>query len=382
MLVLTMKRRNTHFVCTTSDLRYDGRVFSMINTLAKSYPEDVIYILELTDNDYVVENLPENVMYRRVGWISRIKSQNRLLRYIACLEYAIKTFGYMLFKLPKSIQVHHEGVLLSTFLYKKIFPKTLVVYDDKEFYNPKDRNIAKSMFFFEKKVIQNSDLLIETNRYRKRAVDSVICSDSNTIIVDNYVFGHGKSYVGNLCDTIRDLKNQGLNIMLHQGNLSDIRGTKHIYEIIESLQENWIMLFIGLSQETFDRLYSQVPSNKEKILYGGYISYRELNSFWSNVDAGILFYDACSFNNKYCAPNRLYLAVNNGVPIIVNSDNYTLTQFLKEYNCGISYPDLKIEYFYNSYVEFKQNALLLKGQFSYDDYYIQELAKFYHANKK
>ena len=95
------------------------------------------------------------------------------------------------------------------------------------------------------------------------------------------------------------------------------------------------------------------------------------------MDAGVLFYDACSFNNKYCAPNRLYLAVNNGVPIIVNSDNYTLTRFLKEYRCGLSYPDSRLECFYNSFAHFKQNALSLKDRFVYDDYYIQDLANFY-----
>ena len=132
---------------------------------------DIVYILELTSSNYVVENLYDNVKYKRIGWLSRINTKSRLLRYISCLEYAIVTLGYMLLKSPKSIQVHHEGVLLSTILYKKLFPKTILVYDDKEFYNPKDRNIAKPIFLLEKKVIQNCDLLIETNCYRKRAVN-------------------------------------------------------------------------------------------------------------------------------------------------------------------------------------------------------------------
>ena len=372
-----LSRKRVHVVCTTSDLRYDGRVFSMINTLARSYPMDIVYILELTSSNYVVENLYDNVKYKRIGWLSRINTKSRLLRYISCLEYAIVTLGYMLLKSPKSIQVHHEGVLLSTILYKKLFPKTILVYDDKEFYNPKDRNIAKPIFLLEKKVIQNCDLLIETNCYRKRAVNSTVCPLSDVIVVDNYVFGKGKCYLGDLLETIKDLKNRGQRIMLHQGDLSDIRGTKQIYEIIESLQENWILLFIGLSRESFAALHSRVAGNKEKILYGGYIPYQELNSFWSYMDAGVLFYDACSFNNKYCAPNRLYLAVNNGVPIIVNSDNYTLTRFLKEYRCGLSYPDSRLECFYNSFAHFKQNALSLKDRFVYDDYYIQDLANFY-----
>ena len=45
-------------------------------------------------------------------------------------------------------------------------------------------------------------------------------------------------------------------------------------------------------------------------------------------------YKPYDLNNKYCAPNRVYLAYYFGKPIIVNDDNPVLNSFVKKSGSG------------------------------------------------
>src|SRR5690606_15681638 len=100
-------------------------------------------------------------------------------------------------------------------------------------------------------------------------------------------------------------------------------------------------------------------------------------SFYNYIDSSVVIYDSSTFNNKHCAPNRLYSAVNNGKPIIVNSDNRSLSDFIKEHKNGITYegPD-SIKSFENNYSLYLKNSIQLTGVYSYDDY-IPTLREYY-----
>ena len=45
-------------------------------------------------------------------------------------------------------------------------------------------------------------------------------------------------------------------------------------------------------------------------------------------------YKPYDLNNKYCAPNRVYLSYYFGKPILVNEDNPVLNSFVKKFGCG------------------------------------------------
>ena len=95
-----------------------------------------------------------------------------------------------------------------------------------------------------------------------------------------------------------------------------------------------------------------------------------------------MFYDACNFNNKYCAPNRLYLAVNNGIPFIGNTDNFTLSSFINKNNNGVLIPPNKnIDYFFSNYRVIREKALLLVNKFNYNDNLLRDLLFYYYSLK-
>ena len=163
------------------------------------------------------------------------------------------------------------------------------------------------------------------------------------------------------------LKNKKIQILLHQGVVDINRGGNLLVEILNNIPEGWLVLFIGCTEENFDTLKNSISSALHcKMYYMGFIPYLELNSLYNYVDAAVLFYNSKTFNNKYCAPNRLYSAVNNGVPIIVNGDNVSLSDFIKKFNNGVAISASEdIRSFFENYLFYKNNADSLKGKYQY-----------------
>jgi hypothetical protein len=165
---------------------------------------------------------------------------------------------------------------------------------------------------------------------------------------------------------------------LHQGIINKKRGLKTLIKIAEQLSDNWLFCFIGIKEKNFQEFYNLINRHsQQKLINLGYIDYEELNSFYKYIDASVVIYDSSTFNNKHCAPNRLYSAVNNGKPIIVNSDNRTLSDFIKEHSNGIAYesPD-SVGEFEQKFAVFEQNSNLLIGKYLYDSC-IPSLKKYY-----
>lgn len=372
---------NCHFVCCTTDIRYDGRVYSLIQTLAQAFPHEKIHIYNLLDKNIQLSFPSTNVIYRRIGIVSRILPECRITRLLSCYEYAFWVFLFFLIRLPKTVQVHHEGVLLAPYLYKRLFPKIVLVFDDKELYHPHDRNIPRFLYQLELGVIKKADLTIFTNQERERAVNWILRGKKlPSLIVYNYVFNNKIIELDPVFqEKISRIKASGHKILLHQGALSNIRGIDRIKAIIRETPSDWKVCFIGIPEKDFQSLkLSLEESMRDKIVNIGYVSYEQLNSFWRQVDAAIMFYDACSFNNNYCAPNRLYLAVNNGVPFIGNNDNYTLSSFIRVNGNGVLIPpEEEIRTFFREYSVIRERSWALIDRYNYGDGILQEVAAFY-----
>jgi hypothetical protein len=244
-------------------------------------------------------------------------------------------------------------------IYKILFSNCQYVYDDKELYLPKDGNIFKSLYCIEQQLIKRSNLVIITNNYRKRALLKLHHQKLKYLIVDNYVFQNGAEKLSD-CHLIRinDIKERNKKILIHQGVLKKDRGLDNFKELISQLPDNWILGFIGIDDESFNDLLQNIGiSFRQRMCNFGYIDYNELDSFYNYIDGAVIFYNPISFNNKYCAPNRLYSATNNGIPIIVNLDNFTLSNFIKENNNGVVFNSEKLSQFFNNYKKIKNNRV-------------------------
>jgi hypothetical protein len=125
------------------------------------------------------------------------------------------------------------------------------------------------------------------------------------------------------------------------------------------------MVFIGIPEADFARVQQNVRTDKQDALVNlGYVNYKELDDLYSYVDACAVFYLSGTFNNKFCAPNRLYAALNSGKPILVNADNFVLSHAALSHNAGlpIRTPQESAQFF-DRLTEYEQNAAVLKYTF-------------------
>lgn len=334
----------SHCVLYRTNLKYDGRVCALVRTLALSFPNDVIYVYEYptTPENYVFDS-PKNIeIIKSSFFLDRFK-KSTLIQMLKVIEYGIKSFIFLLKKRPKSIQVHHETVLLGVYLYKTIFRKVKIIYDDKELYHIRDKNIPRILYWLEFYLIKKSELVITCNYQRTKALKFIHRNKiKNTIAVDNYVFINNReeSISSNLVEKLNSFKLNNKKIILHQGTINEIRGQKKLIEIADNINDDWLFLFIGVEDENYnDFILSVNPKNRKNIFNIGYVNYNQLNSFYEFIDACVLMYEPNSFNNNFCAPNRLYSAINAGRPLIVNYNNSTLSSFINKTETGVCYKD-------------------------------------------
>lgn len=375
---------NKHVVICKTDLRYDGRITSIINTLSNSFKKDEIIVYNLIDYYISPHFLNKNVEY--YGFISLLNrfKRSHLIQVIKSIQFNI----YVLFKLikysPKTIQLHHEPVLLAGLLYKLLFRKVVLVYNDQEIFRYKEANIPKLLYLIERKVMKVSNLIIYTNEYRKR-LSGVLYNNKlvKSIIIDNYVFDASIHSLNNeLKEKVDTLKSK-YKLLVHQGSIDKNRGKEEIISLIPLLPSDWIITFLGIDNNMFNEFAKLLNLEDRKKIYNfGKIPFEDLNSFWSyTADAALIIYKPISINNNYCAPNRLYAAVNVGVPILVNGDNFTLYSFIKKYlnGCCIDKNEA-VQTFFEEYNSYLHNSKKLATKFQYNKT-LDDLSLYYASLK-
>lgn len=372
--------KKNHCVFYRSNLKYDGRICSLIRTLALSFSNEKVFLYEYTIQKESYIGFPSNVVIIKSKLFFNQFRKSRIIQILKNFEYALKSLIFLIKKNPKTIQVHNEIVVLGPLLYKTLFKKNVLVYNDEELYHPKDKNIPNSLYKMEYLLISQSDLVIIPNSYRRKALQYIHKNKiKKSILVDNYVFEPKKKIISkSLLYQINELKKKKKKILLHQGVLTKDRGRELLCSIASYLPEEWIMLFIGISEDMFKDFTNNLGANyNSKLDNFGFVDYFELDAFYQYIDACVIFYNSNTFNNKYCAPNRLYSPVNNGKPIIVNKDNVILNNFVNQFKNGLSIEDGgKVSMFFESFDEYLHNAKKLTGKYEYNSI-IPQLKDFY-----
>lgn len=111
-------------------------------------------------------------------------------------------------------------------------------------------------------------------------------------------------------------------------------------------------------------------SNEEKIkpfsniFFHGQKEHEELLMLLEDFHISIIGYRPHSFNNKYCAPNKLYEALSLSMPIIANSLNPPLVEIINEEKCGLltNFDEISINFseilneVHKYYLEYNRNS--------------------------
>lgn len=90
--------------------------------------------------------------------------------------------------------------------------------------------------------------------------------------------------------------------------------------------------FMNSCIENFRNKYGSVWD--DKILLVGSVPILQIPKYMRLCEMSMIFYKHISTNNYLCEPNRLYQAINVGLPVVVGN-NPTMANVVLEYDCGV-----------------------------------------------
>lgn len=337
------KTKNRIAIIVKTNINTDARVLNELFFLSKNL-SDYDFFLYLMPDSLVNITLPQNVHLKVVSCKTRNKKGLRLFTAL-CLSLKIYR---LVVKLDPTIIHLHDSASVLPYLFIRFFSgKSLkVIYDDHEIPN-KTYNILKiSNTILENYVINNANYVISANKERITYLQTKLkIKQKKWVVLQNYPLEKVMNNVNvkdlpeniyNDLIRLKELKKADKQLIMHQGPLWKERGAKEISTIIKNLSEDYIVVFLGVDKKQYISFLEKynLEKYKTKICRIDKTSYKYIILFWRECIASIIFYKPRLVNNRYCAPNRLFLSLSLGMPVIVNRDNPVLKYFVDKYEAG------------------------------------------------
>lgn len=333
------------FIAKTN-LNNDGRILNQLKILQNQFKDVKIDFILMPDKPLTID-LGERLVVHTITTSFR---NNKYFRILTVLEFSLKAL-LTLFKLrPEIIHVHDTAVVLPAYFYRLLVGNSFrMIYDDHEIPNERESIAYRIFHFFERRLMKKADVLIFANEERKEVLESSMdLPTSKTTYFLNLPYfettdnadwndNAGRSL------TLKKLDNliaDGYKLIIHQGILDIERGEKELAAFSGILPVDVKILLVGINDERFRRFVEDYDLQVENFFCAGVVRYHELNEFWKRASASIILYLPTFINNRLCAPNRLYISFLFNIPIIVNSTNPVLRNFIENNSCGIFIEDL------------------------------------------
>lgn len=348
------------FIAKTN-LNSDGRILNQLELLKASFPNKKI--------DFIL--LPDKPLKIDLGNMIRLHvlktgiRNSRLLRLFTVLEFTVRALVLLLRLKPKIVHAHDTAVVLPAYFYRILKGKSFkLIYDDHEMPNEVESLEYKIFHYFERKLMHLADTIIFANSERKSLIEAAekLPSSRTTYFLNlpyfvssTYESKNAKRYNMPKIDQLISLKREGCKLVMHQGILDKERGKAQLASFSHLITDRMKIMLVGASEASFLQFVDEYELNKSKFVCVGIVDYDKLNDYWKLADASIILYLPTLINNRYCAPNRLYISFYHRIPIIVNESNPVLNNFVTKNGCGLFLEDLN-KYNLDSIFEIKYSA--------------------------
>ena len=326
-------------ILVKTSLQFDGRVISQIDNLTKKFNNTEFKIFLLSDAHYDIK-FNNNCKVDEKNLSTRFLPKNFFFQFFKLIEFGLKSYLKIKTFNPDVLHVHDDTAMIGGLFYKTFHPNKKIIYDDHELMYIRPESFSERLLFLmEKYMYKISDLVIVANPERKRLA-SIIYKVKWIIVHENYFYNN---YVqGKTNKNLLDLKNkinkiqqQQNKIILHQGQVNKDRGSETLINLSNNIPNNFNILFIGININSYKGFLKKIHKSKHNnFIFGGFIDYKDISEVYKIIDYSLIMYKPSDLNNKYCAPNRVYLAYYFGKPIIVNEDNPVLNSFVKKSGSG------------------------------------------------
>lgn len=334
---------NVVFLAKT-DLNTDGRILNQIQILEKSNLNIKIDFILFPDKPLKI-NPGKNVNIYSIETTIR---NSKLLRLFTVIEFTIRTL-FRLFKLkPSTIHAHDTAVVPPVLIYRFFKGRKFkLIYDDHEIPNENASLFNKFFHFLEVQLMKNADYIIFANKERMDLIKQKHTLSTKSTYFLNLPYFDSEEKTPTLIDEELELLDQeilnGIKFIIHQGVIVKERGMEKLATFSQILPDGYKILLLGGNKKGFTDFVQQYNLNIDKFYFVGSVSYLVLPQYWKKGIASIVMYLPTFINNRLCAPNRFYLSLSKGLPVIVNKDNPVLSNFINEYQCGLFIEDINTE---------------------------------------
>lgn len=288
---------------------FQGRIHKQIKTLEKAGFKSVVYLGNINNEEKVLNNFDFEINQNKIcydkgklnsfieqlkfGWdISKKISLRDDIGFVQCCGLATIIAGILVKRKNKNIKLIFDNTELSVeretgikHIIWKAIQKYALKYCDhiilpefqrlnffKNNYNVDDQKLV---------MIGNYPYLIDGNKPKVNSDDK-----KNIRVIYLGIIGKGRSYP-ELIDAAKDMENCSFD-------------------------------FIGPGEEKYLKEFGQMIKGISNIKILPPVENYKIPEVLKNYDIGIAFYENTNLNNYFCAPNKIYDYLNNGLPVITN----------------------------------------------------------------
>ena len=247
---------------------------------------------------------------------------------------------------PDMVYAHdyYSVLLLYWLLRLKKHPK--LIYDAHELIIPnKHHDIGRRLKFFswfEKSVVRKVDLLICASKERGEKMKEYYGLENFPLVIRNIsqLTTCGEVEDKALREKLDDFFVKPGLTLVYAGAVTKDRRIDRIVDVAVDLMPVYKLLVIG-DGGNLENLKSKMARHSSLIsLCTGALPYNVLGSILCKCDVGYIYYPTDSYNNIYCASNKLYEYASISLPMLSN-ENPTLARTLKETGMGVACEDYK-----------------------------------------
>ncbi|HLT88283.1 MAG TPA: glycosyltransferase [Sphingobacterium sp.] len=315
-------------MCCFGKIKNDGRILRSIDGI-KNYTKK-LSVVSFDDNR---PNKEIDIFYQFSPRFGRIRN------FVYFVYFISKTIK----KIKPSIVYLHDYYTCSLAFVVKIFsPSTKIIYDAHELLIDETRGgkKARTSFFsnLEKWTIKYVDKVIAANHDRASIMYEEYKLKNFPLVIRNIP---ERSQIQKVeIDTqirvfISLARKKNKKIFVYQGAIVEGRGLEKYIRIFEQLHEKCVLIFVG-DGPYFARLKNEAHGlvSKDVILFAGRLNLAELYSVLEKCDFGIISYVNSNWNNKYCAPNKLFEYASLCLPFITTNQS-TILQEIADYSFAL-----------------------------------------------
>lgn len=328
-----------------SNLEFDARVQRIIKSFeTKGFDVDV-YLPNSDKTDINVFNENINFEYYKLNnsWLNKnfffwkkftnitklIFSKKINYNYIYINDYPLLYCGCKIKEQLKTLLIYdcHE-IYIETI--NQFFPTS----GFKKYYGYLLIKLNRFLHFkIEKRLIKKTDFRVTVCDSFKNYFENIY--KLNFLVLKNAPWNINDAPKSNKIRSILNLKKDD-KIILYQGIFNKSRGLKKLIESFKFVDSSINLILIG--EGPLKKELVEISKQLNNVYFIPMVQQKELISYTSSADIGVLFVQADNKSKDLTLPNKVFEYMNAGIPYVTNNRPES-SRIVKENNCGFIFND-------------------------------------------